>query len=215
MVTDERLRFTFSLSAPVATKAGGTTSRRRVARRTVRTMQVLLDHLPPAEVELICARIERTVQQIGDEQQDAIIAQMTGGRTFGVPEQIALELGNLERHFRHRRELLAGALSASEVAQLLGTTRQTPHDRVAAGTMLAVRDQGALRFPAWQFDPQGPHGVVAGLADVLRAFHVSPMSQASWLTRPNPHLGGVTPMAALRRGEVGAVTRLARSVGVS
>ena len=214
MVASERFHFAFSLSAPVATSAEGTASRRRVARRTVQTMQALLDHLPSEDVERVCSRIEVILQQAGS-QQDAIIAQMTGGRTVGVPEQVAFELGNLERQFRLRGELLAGALSASEVARLLGTTRQTPHDRVAAGTLLAVRDQGALRFPVWQFDPQGPHGVVTGLADVLRALHVSPMSQTSWLTRPNPHLDGGTPLAALRRGEAVRVMRLAQSVGVS
>jgi hypothetical protein len=174
-----------------------------------------LDHLPPAEVERVCSRIDVIVQQDDGTKQDAIVAQMTDDRTYTIPEQVALELGNLERQFRLRRDLLAGALSAPAVAQLLGTTRQTPHDRVAAGSLLAVRDQGALRFPVWQFDPQGPHGVVAGLADVLRALHVSPVSQASWLTRPNPYLDGSTPLAALRRGEVTRVTRLAQSVGVS
>jgi hypothetical protein len=177
-------------------------------------MQALLDHLPPADVDRVCSRIDAIVHQDGGEAHDAIVEMMTGGRLYAIPERVGLELGNLERDFRRRRELLAGALSTAEVARLLGSTRQTPHDRVAAGTLLAVRDQGALRFPAWQFDPSGPHGVVAGLVDVLRSLHVPPFSQASWLTRPNPDLGGMTPMAALQRGEKAQVARLAQRVGV-
>jgi hypothetical protein len=33
----------------------------------------------------------------------------------------------LARSFKRRRELLEGSLSASQVAELLGTIRQTPH----------------------------------------------------------------------------------------
>src|SRR4051812_10526818 len=46
-----------------------------------------------------------------------------------------------------RRELLAGTKTASEVAALLGTSRQTPHDRLESGTLIAVYDRGAWRFP--------------------------------------------------------------------
>lgn len=215
MVTSERLHFTLSIAAPAGADAAGAAGQRRVVRHTVQTMQALLDHLPPPDVERVCSQIEALLQPGGAQTQDGVVDQMIAGRTYDVPERVALELGNLARDFRWRRDLLAGSLSAPEVARLLGTSRQTPHDRVAAGTLLAVRDQGALRFPAWQFDPQGPHGVVGGLADVLRALRVPSLSQASWLTRPNSHLGGSTPLAALRRGQVAEVTRLAQSVGAT
>ena len=91
--------------------------------------------------------------------------------------------------------------------------RQTPHDRVKAGTLLGILDRGALRFPAWQFDPEGEDGVVPGLSDVLRSLSLSPFGKASWLSRPNPYLEGRTPAEAMKAGEAAAVRRLALSVG--
>ena len=108
---------------------------------------------------------------------------------------------------------MAGSLSAPEVATLLGTSRQTPHDRARAGTLLGVLDRGALRFPRWQFDPQGEDGVVGGLPEVLDALRLSPFGKAYWLSRPNPYLGDRSPVEALKEGELQGVRNLAESVG--
>ena len=120
----------------------------------------------------------------------------------------------LRRSFARRRELLAGALSTAQVAELLGTSRQTPHDRVASGSLLAVRERGALRFPPWQFDASGEDGVITGLPEVIRALDVSPMAKVSWLTRPNPMLDGATPLTCLKAGHVARIVALARAVGI-
>lgn len=129
-------------------------------------------------------------------------------------ERQELELTSLLRNFEWRRRLLADALSASEVAQLLGTSRQTPHDRVKSSSLLAVLDRGVWRFPHWQFDPVGPDGVVDGFPEVLRALQVSPIAKVSWLVRPNPYLDGLTPITALKRGNKERVIEQALSVGV-
>lgn len=103
-------------------------------------------------------------------------------------------------NFAYRRQLLAGALSAPQVAKLLGTSRQTPHDRVQAKTLLGVMDKGALKFPAWQFDPEGADGVIDGLPEILKALHMSEFAKLSWLMRPNPYLEGLTPVEVLKQG---------------
>ncbi|MGF1470846.1 MAG: hypothetical protein ACFB50_03780 [Rubrobacteraceae bacterium] len=108
---------------------------------------------------------------------------------------------------------MRGALCARVVGGLLGTSRQTPHDRVRVGTMLGVLDRGALRFPAWQFDPEGENGVVSGLPEVLGALRLSPFGKAYWLSRPNPYLAERSTVEALREGELEAVKSLAESVG--
>jgi len=120
----------------------------------------------------------------------------------------------LRRSFQRRHELLDGALSTSQVAALLGTSRQTPHDRVERGTLLAAMDRGGLRFPPWQFDPDGEDGVVPGLPAVVRALDVSPIAKMSWLTRPNPMLDTATPLTRLQAGGVADVLPLARGVGL-
>ena len=145
---------------------------------------------------------------------EGLVARITGGRTYSASERAALKVAAQARSAERRREVLVGALSAAEVAELLGTSRQTPHDRAKAGTLLGVLERGALWFPAWQFDPEGEGGVVDELAEVSGTLRASPFGKAYWLSRPNPYLGDRAPIEALKEGEIGAVRRLAESVGV-
>lgn len=142
-----------------------------------------------------------------------VVARLTGGKRSSPEERVRNEIIVLMRSFERRRELLEGALTASQVALLLGTSRQTPHDRIKSGSLLAVMNRGALRFPPWQFDADGDDGVVCGLPEVIRALEVSPIEKVSWLTRPNMMLDDETPLAVLKRGEVDRIVALARGVG--
>ena len=212
----ERLAFTISAPAPTAANKAVAMREGRAVERTVDTFQQLLDQFTPDDLATIAGQLEGALQApIVPAPQAALVAELTVGRAYSREEQVALELSALVRSFRHRRALLADALTVAQVAELLGTSRQTPHDRVRGGSLLAVLDRGVLRFPAWQFDPEGPDGVVLGLPAVLRALQVSPLAKANWLTRPNPYLEGETPLAALKRGETERVVGLARAVGVN
>jgi hypothetical protein len=98
---------------------------------------------------------------------------------------------------------------------MLGTSRQTPHDRVKNKTLLAIEDNGQLRFPLWQFDAESPNGVIEGLPDVLRALSAGPLGQARWLTTSRPVFEGRTPLEALKHGEKELVLVEARGVGAA
>ena len=77
----------------------------------------------------------------------------------GPADPVSLELRSLMQRFELRRQQLRRTIGADQVADLLQTrSRQTPHDRAKAGTLLAIRENGRLRFPLCQFDPEG-HGV--------------------------------------------------------
>ena len=135
------------------------------------------------------------------------------GRSFSDDERVELERDALARAFEYQNNLLKDAIGTSEVLRLLGYAgRQSVHDRVQAQTLLAVKDKGVLRFPLWQFDPQGPDGVVDGLPDVLRSLSVSDFAKLSWLVRPNPFLGGVKPIEALKEGRKAEVLQLTDAV---
>jgi hypothetical protein len=128
--------------------------------------------------------------------------QLHGGedRAFGAA---GAEAGRALRQF-----------GADQVADLLQTrSRQTPHDRAKAGTLLAIRENGRLRFPLCQFDPEGPDGVVPGLAAVLTALDFSPLAKAAWLERPHPALDGQTPIERLRTGDLAGPVAIARCAG--
>ena len=171
--------------------------------------------LTPSEQELVTQALKRVVHvEAVDPAADALAEAITG-RTFSRKERIQLEMETLSKHFQHRRQLLDPALTATQVAQLLGTSRQTPHDRVGGQTLLAIKENGKLCFPAWQFDPAGPDGVIDGLPAVLKALEMSDYAKLNWLTRANPYLGGRTPVDALKAGEREWVVAEAAAAGAS
>jgi uncharacterized protein (DUF2384 family) len=171
--------------------------------------------LTPSEQELVTQALKRVVHvEAVDPAADALAEAITG-RTFSRKERIQLEMETLSKHFQHRRQLLEPALTATQVAQLLGTSRQTPHDRVGGQTLLAIKENGKLCFPAWQFDPAGPDGVIDGLPAVLKVLEMSDYAKLNWLTRANPHLDGRTPVDALKAGEREWVVAEAAAAGAS
>jgi excisionase family DNA binding protein len=184
-------------------------------RRMDRFLQKLRALLTPEEQEALLNCIDKaaTPEEVSGAEQ-SLIAALSGGFATTPGQAAANEVTAFIQYFQYRRALLAGALTTSDVAALLGTTRQTPYDRARNGSLLAVMDRGAWRFPAWQFDPEGPDGVVQGLPAVLRALRLSPLGKASWLTRPNPFLDNKTPLDVLKNGEIERVLAEARSVGV-
>jgi hypothetical protein len=138
-----------------------------------------------------------------DESDDPDAVHATTGERVGSREEHALaELASLLDLFAARRRLLEDALTAPRVADVLGISRQAATSRAESGSLLAVLDRGAYRFPRWQFDPRGPDGVIAGLREVLEALEPQPaFSKLVFLTRPNKTLDGQEPVDLLRRGE--------------
>lgn len=208
---------------PAAQSNGSTTvpsqpkaSRRQALRRLQNAWRAVWERTSAEDLEQLARHAEAALHPPAPEPIQADLVQaLTSGRVYSPEERLALEVVSQEQYFQHRRALLSDALTAPQVARLLGTSRQTPHDRVKSGALLAVSDRGGLRFPAWQFDPQGPDGILAGLPLVLRALAgAPPLAQASWFVRPNPFLDGRTPLDALKRGEVVRLIDLARAVGV-
>jgi len=144
-------------------------------------------------------------------EEDSLITSWLGE----PPEDPArLEFEALQARFASRRDLLQQCIGTNDVVLMLGLrNRQTPLDRLKARTLLAIREQGQWRFPLWQFDPDGPDGVIAGLPEVLAALPVADLSKARWLQRPQPLLDGQTPLQALRAGQLDRVLSEARVVG--
>ena len=180
----------------------------------VESFQTILEDLPADDVNLIASTLRQFTQTVTPSPKDPLIESLLG-RTWSQEEKLQLELESLFRYFARRRELLAGALSATAVAKLLGTSRQTPHDRINSQTLLGVLDKGSYRFPAWQFDAEGADGVIDGLPAVLKALDVPDFSKLNWLMRPNPILDGLTPIAALKLGQKERVIHEATAVGLS
>jgi len=184
--------------------------------KAARGIEARLNDLDPTEQTEALSRVERALAiRTPDESHVDLIDALTGGRIYTPMEVVELETRVLTASFARRRELLKDAITAPKVAKLLGTSRQTPHDRVESGTLLGVRDHGAWYFPLWQFDAEGPDGVIAGLPDVIKALNVSALGKVSWLTRAHRQLDGKSPLDALKCGEIERVVELAAAVGVN
>lgn len=120
------------------------------------------------------------------------------------------------RGMRARQELLeseGGTLSVSQVATLLGITRQAVDKRRRARTLIGLHTgRHGFAFPAWQFDQRGQ--LLAGLEGVLAELaEFSPWMQAGYLLSPNLRLGGLRPIDALRSGDADQVQRAASAYG--
>ncbi|NJM74968.1 MAG: hypothetical protein HC852_03330 [Acaryochloridaceae cyanobacterium RU_4_10] len=169
--------------------------------------------LTPAEQKIVTQALKQvTSVEAVDPVADALANAITG-KSFSRQERIQLEMETLSKHFQHRRQLLDPSFTAVQVAQLLGTSRQTPHDRVNSQTLLAIKENGKLCFPSWQFDPAGPDGVIDGLPAVLKALEMSDYAKLNWLTRVNPYLDSQPPIQALKTGQKERVLAEASSVG--
>jgi hypothetical protein len=137
---------------------------------------------------------------------------VTGELAPSTAEVAQLGFRSLLQFFETRRHLLEDALTAPQVGEVLGVSRQTPLNRVKDNTLLAIRDRGAYRFPAWQFDPQGEDGVIPHLPDVLEALEPQqPFAKLVWLRRPNATLSDREPVDLLRARNIEPVLGAARA----
>jgi len=124
-------------------------------------------------------------------------------RQGSAAELAALEASNVEQEFAARNVLLARARPVDEVRKLLSIrSRQTLHNWIAQGKIIALPDNGRLLLPLWQFDAGAGDKVVAGFPETLRALKRSSFSAAHWFTNPNVQLGNKTPIALLRAGKI-------------
>ena len=92
-------------------------------------------------------------------------------------------------------------------------SRQAVGKRRRAGKLIAVQTgRRGYEYPACQFEDTG---AIDNLEEVLGAFadDIDAWMQLAFLINPNESLGGESPLDLLRRGEVGAVARAARTHG--
>lgn len=178
-------------------------------------LQDYLNSLQPEEIKSLAETLETTHSHPKYPQAETDLATQLGANQISDAEHRRLEFAVLAKNFKWRQELLKHSLTAPQVAELLNTTRQTPHDRLKKHSLIAVQDNGVWKFPTWQFDPEGPDGVIAGLSDVLKVLNVPALSKISWLTRPNKALNKLTPIEALKFGQINDVIQEARTVGIT
>lgn len=103
-------------------------------------------------------------------------------------------------------EAEGGSSSSEEVARLLQISKTAVLKRLAAGRLLAWREERlqAARFPRWQFDKHGH--VLNGLAEVLEVLNkderLDAWGKILFFLQEKPSLGGQRPLDLLREGKL-------------
>lgn len=128
-------------------------------------------------------------------------------------ETRAAAAANAVRLARERTEVAAAAMSREDVAELLGVSPQAVSNRIRSGRLVAIREGRRWLLPVWQLDAGSADPVLPGVADLLGAWPGSPVALSRWATTPSHDLDDRTPAAALRDGDVRAVTAAARAIG--
>lgn len=209
-------QLTFVVNAPTSANRRTAERQRRALTKAAEVFQELFDQLSPEQLEALAEGVREAAAAPAEETERArFVREFAAADAYGQDERVRLRFETLVRSFARRQELLKDSLTAPEVAKLLNVSRQTPHDRVESGSLLAVLDRGAQRFPEWQFDPDGPDGVVPGLPDAIRALTLPPLAKINWFVRSNPYLEGRRPIDALRQGDRERVLDTARGVGLA
>ena len=102
--------------------------------RAMRGLCLLLEALSPEEVDAVARRLDHVLAPLPERSADLFFeGDETVLAARSQRERLERALTDLLENFRRRRALLADALTTTQVAQLLGCSRQTPHRRVRAG----------------------------------------------------------------------------------
>lgn len=138
-----------------------------------------------AVVEGVVAELEQCQEQIAElTEQEANELGHSAGEQIAAAVAWSLIVGD--------------RLDTSEVARMLGVTRQALAKRQRSGSLLGLRGRATTWFPVWQFDTR-ERCVRPVTADLIAAFRehlgdVDPVLVASWATTAQDEdLGGATP----------------------
>jgi len=119
------------------------------------------------------------------------------------------------RGIEHRKrilEKLGGTLSAEQVSETIGISRQAVDKRRGHNQLIGfTQGKRGYAYPAFQFE-NGK--AIDGLKEVLDALsRHDPWMQSIFFANENDRLNGSTPVEALRQGKTGAVVRAAEAYG--
>jgi hypothetical protein len=171
-----------------------------------------------AQATLIRAVVDVTSDISGDDLRGAgglrLLVERLGDRL--IPSTDPLAKARL-RGVIAMRELLrgeGGSLTAKEVAERLGISRQAVDKRRKAGQLLALEPpKRGLHYPAWQFVDGGTLPGLAPVLDALRDHDA--WAQARFFVSGNRRLGGLRPIDLLRQRHLASLENLERVLGAA
>lgn len=161
--------------------------------------------------QLFARGLRRTLEELRSLPEEDPLAAVDSSMDASQAAS-AMLWANVESKKR-RRELLRECVDAQQAGELTGRSRQAVERLRREGRILALRVGRQWRYPTWQFDIDGPGGVLPRLDEVIERLFLSPAGAASWLIRPHPELDDRAPFELLRARDADPVLRLAEQHG--
>jgi hypothetical protein len=142
---------------------------------------------------------------------NAISATSTAAASTDGDPLIRAKLRGIE-HRKRILEKLGGTLSAEQVSELIGISRQAVDRRRSQNQLIGLtQGKRGYAYPAFQFEDGK---ALDGLKEVLVALSGhDPWMQSIFFANGNDRLNGRTPLDALRQGKTEAVVRAAEAYG--
>ena len=174
-----------------------------------------LNSLPVEELTVLAENLSEAEDNYDEAKASSpLVMALTEGKQYTKEQQQKLEWEAFVIRFHWDRQLFKECCNTERVAELLGITPETIEERVESQSLLAIKHNGNLLFPQWQFSPNNQDGVIEGLPEVLAILAIPTVDKISWLISPNPILEQRTPIEALNQGEKDRVLDEARGVGI-
>ena len=142
---------------------------------------------------------------------NAVSATSTAAASTDADPLIRAKLGGIE-HRKRILEKLGGTLSAEQVSELIGISRQAVDRRRSQNQLIGLtQGKRGYAYPAFQFEDGK---TLDGLKEVLDALSGhDPWMQSIFFANGNDRLNGRIPLDALRQGKTEAVVRAAEAYG--
>ncbi len=174
-----------------------------------------LNSLPVEELTVLAKNLSEAEDSYDEAKASSpLVMALTEGKKYTKEQRQKLRWKTFVRKFQWERKLFQDCCNTAQVAELLEITPEIVEERVESQSLLAIKHNGDLLFPQWQFSPNNQDGVIEGLLEVLATLEIPTRSKISWLTRPNPILEKRTPIEALKQGDKDRVLDEARGVGI-
>jgi hypothetical protein len=175
----------------------------------------------PADEQAVVAEFSDLIRK-HRHQDSTTLARLLGlafAQSLGTDASRAGKLARAQMRGLEVRQQLAeaegGHLSSEDAARLLGISKTAVLKRLAAGRLLAWREERlqAARFPRWQFEAHGQ--VLDGLEDVLEILNqegrLDAWAKVLFFLQQQPRLDDQRPLDLLRQGKRDPVCLAARA----
>lgn len=161
-------------------------------------------------------------QKLLEQVKATVEAEISLEKLFDILETLTLAVNEADpllraklRGVELKQELLrydGEPLNSTEVAKMLGMTRQAVDKRRSQNKLLGLSlGKRGYRYPVWQFQNGD---VLPGWEEVLAAFReISPWGKLQFMLSGEIRLEGKTPLECLRAKEIEAVAAAARVYG--